>query len=515
LGIVWAGCLLFLCGVTIADPDLWGHTLYGLRTIELGVLAERTDPFSYTAAGVPWINHEWLTERLFAECWRLGGNLGLVAFRNVCLGATFCLIWWLLSRDGVSLPAAWLLLVFSTECLANYAVFVRPQLATYLGVLATLTILRQQWGRVTSVLWSVPVLIAVWANLHGGFLAGLALTELFVLASVCRGIWVPDRRRDAAVWIAAGMVTALATLVNPYGIELHRMLWHHLVTPQLVLEWRPVWSATPSAVYTVPFAITGLALCASRRWEWVDLLVLAVIGWQAASHIRHIALFCLATLVVLPVPLSDTLSRLFPILHTNWSLDDRRVWRWTAASLLIAFLAVLDIRGVSEMWRDGLRPWDVAVETRSGVPGMPVAAVKEMKRRGLRGNLITDYGWGQFVLWHLWPDVKVAFDGRYRTVYSARIEELFVATQTSTADAPTPLIDEYPTDFALVPAGGGFERALKGRPGWELVYHDPQSRLFVRQPQLAGSLADSLSEPKMPPRWIPFPGEVRDSFRAQ
>uniref|UniRef100_A0A7C4QKK1 Uncharacterized protein n=1 Tax=Schlesneria paludicola TaxID=360056 RepID=A0A7C4QKK1_9PLAN len=57
--LVGAACLLFLCAVTIADPDLWGHTLYGLRAIELGVLAEATDPFSYTAPGAEWINHEW------------------------------------------------------------------------------------------------------------------------------------------------------------------------------------------------------------------------------------------------------------------------------------------------------------------------------------------------------------------------------------------------------------------------------------------------------------------------
>jgi hypothetical protein len=306
----------------------------------------------------------------------------------------------------------------------------------------------------------------------------------------------------------------LATLVNPYGIGLHRMLWEHLATEQLVREWQPVWRAAPSGVYAAPFLLTFLGLAGSRRWAWIDLAVLLVVGWQAASHIRHIALFGLATWALLPVPLSDALQRLFPTMTARWSRDDRRWWRWTAAGLIVAFLAAVHVRGVAEMWRDGVRPWHVAVETRSGVPGMPVAAVDALRRQLRTGHLLTDYGWGQFALWHLYPRFRIAFDGRYRTVYPPRVEAELIALQRAAVDRPaqTPLLDEHPTDVVLIPVGGSVDRYLEGRADWECVYRDDQAAVFVRQPELAnGTAQETKVSPgvvRRLPRWVPFPGVV-------
>ena len=86
---VWIACLAFCCGLTIADPDLWGHTLYGMRAAEKGVLVERADPFSYTAPNGVWINHEWLTEFQFGWLWKTWGNTGLWMWRNLMVVAVF------------------------------------------------------------------------------------------------------------------------------------------------------------------------------------------------------------------------------------------------------------------------------------------------------------------------------------------------------------------------------------------------------------------------------------------
>ena len=131
------------------------------------------------------------------------------------------------------------------------------------------------------------------------------------------------------------------------------------------------------------------------------------------------------------------------------------------------------------MWWDGLRPWHVAVETRSGVPGMPVAAVEHLRRQRRGGNLLTDYGWGQFALWHLFPQVRIAFDGRYRTVYPPRVEANLVALQLAAIDRPerTPLLDEDPTDVVLAPVAGSLMRYLESRADWGCVYRDGQAAI--------------------------------------
>ena len=85
LGLIWCACLFLISTVTIADPDLWGHTLYGIRALEADVLVEHTDPFCYTEPGATWINHEWFSEDTFGWLWLRFGNTGLWLWRNFWL----------------------------------------------------------------------------------------------------------------------------------------------------------------------------------------------------------------------------------------------------------------------------------------------------------------------------------------------------------------------------------------------------------------------------------------------
>ena len=66
------GVLCFALAKTIADPDLWGHVLFGGDLIRTGRVV-RPDPYSYLTAGQPWINHEWLAEALFYFAYRAAG----------------------------------------------------------------------------------------------------------------------------------------------------------------------------------------------------------------------------------------------------------------------------------------------------------------------------------------------------------------------------------------------------------------------------------------------------------
>ena len=140
----------------------------------------------------------------------------------------------------------------------------------------------------------------LWVNLHGGFLAGLGIQALFVVGFGWRAIHSPDMRHPFLVSLCVGLLSVVATLVNPYGIEMHTMLWDHLVPKQAVREWQPLWAIEPSLTHYLPFILMGLALPWSRRWKWIDLIVLGVVAYQAIFHVRHVALLSIAVLVLLP-----------------------------------------------------------------------------------------------------------------------------------------------------------------------------------------------------------------------
>jgi hypothetical protein len=220
-------------------------------------------------------------------------------------------------------------------------------------------------------------------------------------------------------------------------------------------------------------------------------------------------------MILLPGPISDVLSRLFRGISEQWSGAGRRWVRATAVVAGIAILAGLHVRSSWGMWQQGISPWEIGVEARSYVPGMPVRAVSLMKSHGISGRLVTDYGWGQYVLWHLYPGVEVAFDGRYRTVYPPEVEREFMAFQKLTADdaGPTPILDRYATEIALLPVKSSVCGYLDGRDDWVLLFRDEQSALYVADVPKFRELIERVRRSPFVaadvPVWQRFPGDGR------
>ena len=68
---------------TFADSDIWGHIRFGQAMLTAGHLV-RHDPYSYSAPGHLWRNHEWLSEVFFALAYNWGGVFGLESLKLCC-----------------------------------------------------------------------------------------------------------------------------------------------------------------------------------------------------------------------------------------------------------------------------------------------------------------------------------------------------------------------------------------------------------------------------------------------
>ena len=157
----------------LVDVDLPGHLGYGLVHLQTGAL-QAVDPYSYTAAGQPWINHEWAFEWLIAAVYTATGQGGLLALQGVAWLGAGAIVAWLMRRQTTDFPpAAVLFMLFVIQ--AYPSVSIRPQLVTFLSFTLMLLLLERArkgkpWG-----LALIPPLIAAWTNFHGGFLAGLGV----------------------------------------------------------------------------------------------------------------------------------------------------------------------------------------------------------------------------------------------------------------------------------------------------------------------------------------------------
>src|SRR5688572_1251255 len=168
------GLVLVLAAATIgtpADADLWGHITFGRDIIATGQVIQ-ADPYAFTSDRA-WVNHEWLSEIAFAEAYRLAGSSGLVVLKLLVIFALFGLLWQHLKRlrPSPAVAATVLMLAYVGTFWRTHTV--RPQLFSVLFFAALLiTMTRVDEGRRWRLL-IVPPLMALWVNVHGGWIVGL------------------------------------------------------------------------------------------------------------------------------------------------------------------------------------------------------------------------------------------------------------------------------------------------------------------------------------------------------
>ncbi len=120
-------------------------------------------------------------------------------------------------------------------------------------------------------------------------------------------------------------------------------------------------------------------------------------------------------------------------------------------------------------------------------PGVPASAVNFMNRHGLSGNVLADYAWAGFVIWHGGPHTKVFIDSRYDLAYPPTVIADFLALDRAEPGAAHTLAG-YPTDFVLTAPTRPEAKVMDAQPDWRLIYSDSDARLYARANSSAAHL---------------------------
>lgn len=455
--LVAAELALFPLIMQQADPDLWGHVKFGLDHLSLGAL-QHVDPYSYTASGKPWVNHEWLFEIVLAAAYRAGDSAGLLALKAAATFSTGLLLWKLTRRGSKDILARSVVFTLSFLVLSRFSL-VRPQLASFFlfSLLLYLCFAPSVQGgprQPPRKLWiASPLIMGLWSNLHGGFVAGLCLLFLVGAARAARREWAP------LASLALILLCAGATLANPYGTGLHATVFRALGNPltrATIVEWKPPAIFDPAEPILPIFFLFLVAVYAfsrsSRQWE--DALVFGA-ALLTLTSFRHFPFLAIVAALCLPAHATSALGRL-PCRAPF------AAWFFILASLfcLVLFPTRLSIF------------YDTSV--------FPREAVRWIKRYHRGGNVCGPFGWGEYLIFHLYPSFKVCMDGRYDTVYPipliAENFDLFGDLRLKRH----PMLEA--ADVILLPPGKPLARRLETRPDFHLSYADAFALVFTRQP---------------------------------
>ncbi len=517
-----AFCLCVLClavfqfSENTVDPDLWAHVLFGQHFLQTGALMP-TDPYSWTANGHAWINHEVGAETALGLAHRWWGGTGLLLLKMAVGLLTFGIALSLATRpmERSARPVAWAFGALAVVEI-SFGFAARPQIFTALALAVQLWIIQQihrgrwQWAL------ALPPLFVLWINTHGGALAGVML--LFVTAAATTAQCLLQRRSPAAIgagsdkesaprvvatlWISAVIATA-SLLVNPWGMGLVRwligsVLW---LRPEIG-EWN---STVPGWDHAAFFFCAALALMeflwSRRPRSWWQIAVTAVLGLMAFRSVRHTPLFCIAALAFVPPHLADVLQR-FRAHFRRWDELGQQpgVRKMLTAILLLASAGIL----AAAFTLHKERAWTMEVPRQQ----YPASAVQFIRENGLRGNLLVFFDWGEMCIWEL-PDSRVSLDGRLDTCYPREVITAHWRFYTGEPATGT-VLDLECADFALLPVNLPGALMLVKQQGWQPAYMDNLAVVLVKNPGQFPKL-DGL---KLPIQGGPQATEGRTPFPA-
>lgn len=484
LGVLVVGMLQRSQGAMLDDPGLGWH----LRNIDAMLAAGGwlwTDPFTLPVEGVewPWRTNVWLGDALLYGGWKWGGLEGIAAVTVLALAFTFVGLYRMLLADGLAWPVAalWTYLAALGTSLSWVA---RPNVFTLPGVMVAAWLCdRFHRGLATrrQTLWLLPM-FALWANLHGGFVAGLIVLAVATAVETLLAVGIPHAKdrpgaRSRAIHFALLTLGAAACcVVNPYGWDIYAWIWRLLTNPffmNMNTEWQsPDFHGLGAWRFELFMLALPLVIALSKRRPSLVALALCVVFLHYALHgQRYVALYVLvaAPLVArlsVDVPWCKRLVerlKLPPALQQSLA-NPPRPSSWAPCGIVV--IAVL--------------LWARLVEGYSwhAPKNIPVAALEAAIARSDGRPIFHHYNWGGWLTWHGWPKLHTFIDDRNEVHGQAHIEEYFSIIDA--APGWRGMFDRYGFGLVCIPPHKPLAVELARSSQWRECYRDEYAVIFER-----------------------------------
>jgi hypothetical protein len=496
--------------------DLWWHLKAGEMILQTGAIP-RTDVFSFTRLGAPWVYHSWLAGVVFYVVYASLGAAGLIMLLVALVSGSLMLGWTAARRRGVGLGVASLLVVAAAFQLWARAL-TRPHLFSFVLFMLFYLVAQRAFenalpertgrgGRVAEgwYLWGgggklllLPLMILLWANLHAGMSVGFLLLGAFGVAEMIgvatlpgRGPYLralcigPEGVRFRAM-LASGVLCLAAAMVTPYGpraLLYPVYLFREVKLVKEVLEWQPLPLESDFLVCWFLLLFCALVMvrslvAVSRAGELrhnvrqfcADFFLMFGFGLMMVQSRRNLEWFMLLATPVVGYHLSFARERF------GYAGDERAMQRRESIYVVAALLCglLLAARQVRRTSATGLGVSETV---------LPVRACSYISRSPIRGNVFNAYEWGGYVIWSLWPRTHVFADGRC-DVYGDRVLGDWLRIVNGEPEWQATLAS-YEVDYLLLPHRKRRAAHYFQTDEWRCVYWD-ETALVAVGPRLYG-----------------------------
>jgi hypothetical protein len=426
------------------DGDVSWHIATGQWILDHRAIPH-ADPFSFTWAGKPWVPIEWLSEVFYASAYRLARYGGVAALVTAALIALHFIVYSNASR--------WVRVALLPIVAMDFALIpmlsARPHVLTWpiLAFWVWLMLRAREIDRAPPFI--AALLMALWANLHGGFVFGLAIAAAFGLEALVSS---PDKTRAFRQWLLFGIACGAAVFINGNGIKgvFHPLRFTHLEMLPLIDEWKPSNPQTTPIFFGVLAIMMTLIIWKRPRLHWVRWLLLFGLLGLALMQVRHQALLAIAAAMLLPQGFAR---------NRIDSVSDP-VMRWVVgggAAFLIAVRAALPLMPPD----NEANPWKLIASVPPELRSQPV----------LNGYTMG----GPLILSGIRPYV----DGR-GDMYGDELVIGYYQIAQGNSKALDDAVQRWNIRWAILPLRSKVLPVLDRLPGWRRIRQDKVGAVYVR-----------------------------------
>ena len=445
----------------------------------------RTDLFSFSKPGAPWFAWEWLADVIFAAAYGQQGLKGVVVLSALLIGGSLLILFrYMLWRGaGMALATIFCLLVADASQVHYLA---RPHLFTLLLLPICIWLLDRDREQPTAAVWLLAPLAALWANLHGGFLALIAWLGLWTAGTLLRD-WSAGERRQALAGLRRNALLTgaclAATLANPYG---YRLYTH--VVPYLRSDWiaKNVDEFQPPQIRSegmykfegMLFLGVGLLAVLVRRRRYAEALQVGFWAHAALQSVRHVPVYMIAAapvaateLALLAEGYAARRSRSSWIgalrqMNEEYTGKARRNSVWLAA-----VAALLWFTPAGQRW-----PQDFPARFPGAMVSRNQALLSPAGQPAPR--LLSSDEWGGYLIFRLYPAGRVFMDGR-SDFYGPEVGNDYICLMHG-CPRWEQLLEKWHFQAALLPPEWPLVQLLGARPEWRIVDRDRTAVLFQK-----------------------------------
>jgi hypothetical protein len=464
--------LLFSGDTLLQDSDTFWQIKVGQWIIGHHAVPY-SDFYSLTRFGAPWISNAWLSQVLYATAYSHWGWAGPVILTSLAAAAAVAIFVWLL--DAYFDPARSILLAMLALMLSWHHLLARPHVLALPVMVAWTGAMISAADRRACPSFLLLPLIGLWANLHGGFVLGLALIAPIALEAVWSA--APEQRIVlGARWaiFAAGAVAA--SCCTPYG-------WNTLLAAAKILdlgkvlsvvsEWRPADFTSFGFFEGCLLGLIGLAFYRGVVLSLPRIIFLLLVIHMALTHVRGAEAFAFLLPLVLAKPFAsreNSADAVASRARELWSLS------YVPGLTMVAIAAGIWASTLSYTAHHDF----VFVNSQT-----PVSAVKVLQQHKAQ-RIFNSYEFGGYLIAQ---DVPPFIDGRAELYGETFVLDYFNAVEGRNVDLLLRLLEDFQIDATLLAPASPAAQVLDHIPGWKRLYADNTAIIHVRSDRTQMSTA--------------------------